>query len=358
MGRGVSRGLQKPSCMEVRGAQFGNYDARHIGHVQREIARSVKHNLLRQLEDDDLDEAVFQQMLLEDLVDLSPEAKEYLLNQRRDRRKLKNQERKLPEQPQGDFAALLSGLDDLRQQVDDARQEMASEDDPFSRPGKPFLPPQLTLSAHVPRSGPQPSSSRTTSSDWDTLSPAGDLARKMVFYAPSPAHKVALARELQVFGHGIISQVKSFGVKAIILERNKALTDLRINNMMIVAPSEKTAAGVPWSVTRGLYCGARRLFVVGEELLGTAGSSTARHEFAHAYDHVFSEKNGRKMPLSVQLWNSFANLRAGFISDYARTNPAEYFAESVEAFFREGARDYLRHQDPQMFDYLRQLFAA
>ena len=96
----------------------------------------------------------------------------------------------------------------------------------------------------------------------------------------------------------------------------------------------------------------------GEELVGRPHQSGARHELAHAYDHVFSQKNQRRMPLSVQLWNSFREHRAGLVSQYAATNPAEYFAESVEAFFQEGGRESLRQKDPLMFDYLRQLFAA
>ena len=138
----------------------------------------------------------------------------------------------------------------------------------------------------------------------------------------------------------------------------QALTDIKLHGMMIVAPSERTFDGRPWGAVRGIYCSDRRLFVVGEELIGRSDGSVARHEFAHAYDHTFSQKNHRRLPLSVQLWNSFRQERTGLVSAYAATNPAEYFAESVEAFFQEGARDALRQQDPLMFDYLKQLFAA
>jgi len=143
-----------------------------------------------------------------------------------------------------------------------------------------------------------------------------------------------------------------------VLERNKALTDIKINGMMIVAPSEKTFDGRPWGIVRGIYCGNRRVFVVGEEMLGESSRSVARHEFAHAYDHVFSEMNHRKLPLSVQLWNLFREERTGLVSSYAGTRPAEYFAESVEAFFQDSTRESLRQQDPRMFQYLEQLFAA
>ncbi|MFN8606213.1 MAG: zinc-dependent peptidase [Vulcanimicrobiota bacterium] len=337
--------------MDIKGPHsFGGYDAKHIAHVQREIARSVKPNLLRQLEDDDLDEAAFLRLLTEDLVDLSPEAKELLRSLRKDRARRKTKKED-PGESNSDFLSLLTGLEDFRKQVEEGQRQ----DDPaFRRKGQPFMPPSLPLSQHVPRS------SSDSSSSWrrPALNEAGELARKMVVYSPKPELKEQLALELQVFGKTIVQQVKQFGVRVIILERQKALTDIRIQGMMMVAPSERTFDGRPWGSVRGIYCSDRRLFVVGEELIGRPNGSVARHEFAHAYDHTFSQKNHRRLPLSVQLWNSFRQERTGLVSAYAATNPAEYFAESVEAFFQEGAREALRQQDPLMFDYLKQLFAA
>lgn len=337
--------------MDIKGPHsFGGYDAKHIAHVQREIARSVKPNLLRQLEDDDLDESAFARLLQEDLVELSPEAKEMLrsLRKERARRKTKKED---PSENNTDFLSLLTGLEDFRKQVEEGQRQ----DDPtFRKKGQPFMPPSLTLSQHVPRS----SSESATSWRRPALNEAGELARKMVVIAPKPELKEQLALELQVFGKAIVQQVKQFGVRVIILERNRPLTDIKLHGMMIVAPSERTFDGRPWGTVRGIYCSDRRLFVVGEELIGRSDGSVARHEFAHAYDHTFSQKNHRRLPLSVQLWNSFRQERTGLVSAYAATNPAEYFAESVEAFFQEGARDALRQQDPLMFDYLKQLFAA
>lgn len=337
--------------MDIKGPHFGGYDAKHIAHVQREIARSVKPNLLKQLEDDDLDEAVWLRILTEDCVDLSPEAKELLRSLRRERAQRKGKKQD-PGQGNSDFLSLLAGLEEFRRQVEEGQRE--AEGAIYKRKGEPFLPPSLVLSQHVPRSDRESSSSIRK----DVLNEAGQLARRMVVFAPRPELKEQLALELQVFGQAIIQQVKQFGVRVIILERNKALTDIRIQGMMMVHPSEKTFDGRPWGSVRGIYCSDRRLFVVGEELVGIGQRSVARHEFAHAYDHVFSHKNHRRLPLSVQLWNSFRTERTGLVTQYAGTNPAEYFAESVEAFFQEGARDTLRQQDPLMFDYLKQLFAA
>ena len=343
--------------MEVRGTNFSRYDSQHIAHVQREIAHSIKPNVLRQLEDDDLSEEVFQHLLEQDLVDLSPEAKA-LLKQMRDHRK--GRTRRKGEERSPDFMALLAGLEEFRRTVEDL-----DNDDPLPKEApKPFLPPMITLSTHVPRDPVLTSASGLSGdsgAEWALgggLSAAGDLARKMVVYAPRKELKDVLARELEVFGKGIIAQVKQFGVRIVVLERHLALTDLRIKGMMVVSPSERTFDGRPWSQVRGLYDTSRRMLVVGEELVGLRDRSTARHEFAHAYDHAFSEKNHRRLPLSVQLWNSFRQDRGGLVSGYAATNPAEYFAESVEAFFQPGAREFLRSKDPLMFDYLAQLFAA
>lgn len=344
--------------MEVRGTNFSRYDAQHIAHVQREIAHSIKPNVLRQLEDDDLSEEVFQRLLEQDLVELSPEAKS-LLKQMRDHRK--GRTRRKGEERSPDFMALLAGLEEFRRTVEDL-----DRDDPLPKEApKPFVPPMITLSNHVPRDP----AVRTTISepggdsatDWRVgggLSPAAELARKMIAYAPRNELKDTVARELEVFGKDVIAQVKQFGVRIVVLERHMALTDLRIKGMMVVSPSERTFDGRPWSQVRGLYDTSRRMLVVGEELVGLRDRSTSRHEFAHAYDHVFSEKNHRRLPLSVQLWNSFRQERGGLVSGYAATNPAEYFAESVEAFFQPGAREFLRSKDPLMFNYLAQLFAA
>lgn len=342
--------------MEVKGANFGNYDARHIQQVQREIARSVKPNVLRDLENQDLDEETFQRILSEDLVHLSPEA-QALLRQLRKERRSKGKKGPLS-QGQHDFMSLLDGLEELRRQVEeDNVREGLQQREP--EPPKHYLPPSIPLSNHVPTPARRPRrGSVSHSSGSFGLTAGGELAKKMVVYAPRAESREKCAEELQVFGSEVIGTVKKFGVRIIVLDQTLALTELKIKNMHVVAPSERTFDGRPWSQVRGLYDPSRRLLVVGEELLGRRDRSTARHEFAHAYDHTYSEKNQRRMPLSVQLWNSFQPTRSDVVSDYARTNPAEYFAESVEAFFQAGARDYLAKADPLMFEYLLKLFVA
>lgn len=342
--------------MEIKGAgQFNGYNAQHIGVVQREIAHSVKPNVLRQLDEKDLTEEAFERLLAEDLVDLSPEAKEMLKNLRKQRKGKNRRHDDALEAPRQDFLSLLAGLEEFRKQTEESGNE--DEDPLFKKPPqkpKPFLPPVIALSTHVPR--PEVAAALAGGNRGPSLNRAGDLARKMVAIAPRPELKDQMALEMQVFGEEIIAQCKQFGVRAVILGPHTALTDLKINGMHVVAPTEKTFDGRLWTHVRGLYDPSRRMLVVGEELLGHANRSTTRHEFAHAYDHVFSQKNHRKLPLSVQLWNMFRHDRTGLVSDYAGTNPAEYFAESVEAFFQANAREGLRQSDPGMFDYLDKLF--
>jgi hypothetical protein len=340
--------------MEVRATNFGLYNSQHLQHVQGEIARSVKPKVLRQLEDDDLSEEVFQKLLDNDLVELSPEAKEMLKQLRVQRKKKKSNKDDVLEAPRKDFATLLSELEEFRKQL-----EEGDADDPILHPPtkpKPFVPPVITLSQNFVGMGMGALRPTASNGNRNELSAAGRIAKRLIAACPRPELKDAVARELQVFGTDILREVDRFGVAIIVLDRRQALTDIKINGMHVVAPSEKTFDGRPWGIVRGLYSPDRRLMALGEELIGLPDRSTARHEFAHAYDHVVGQKNSRKIPLSVKLWNSFRDERTGLVSGYAGTNPAEYFAESVEAFFQPNMSQMLQQRDPKMHSYLSELF--
>lgn len=332
--------------MEIRGPNFGNYDAQHIQHVQREMARSIKPNVLKQLEDE-LDGETLLRLLSEDQVNLSPEAKELLQKLRRDlrRKKKKGYLEDEEQQPEG-FGALLETLEDLSRELEEEREKM-----PRQPVAQAFIPPVIQLSGNAAGKPRAPISMAPGG-------PAAELVGRMINYAPSNQARHHVMRELSVFGIEAINEVKSFGVRVIVLERSKALSDLKINNMFVVGPGERSFDGRPWAMVRGLYDPSRRLLVVGEELLAMRNRSCARHEFAHAYEHAYTTRKRRTHALSVELWNSFARQRTGLVSEYASTNPAEYFAESVEAFFEPGPRDYLKKADPQMYQFLCELFPA
>ncbi|MEW6278036.1 MAG: hypothetical protein AB1758_05390 [Candidatus Eremiobacterota bacterium] len=327
--------------MEIRGTNFQGYDGAHIQAVQRELARSVKPNVLRQLEDLD-DEQKIAFLLTTDMLDLSPDAREYLYKLRR--RMREEGKKQFSYATKADFEALLAGLEAFREEL---AQEEAPNQEPL--PNEPLFPAIIQLSSYVPRDG-------RASSPVESDSPTAALLKRMIRYAPADDAREQMIRELEPMGETMVGKLKQWGLNIIVLHPQVALTDLMIKGMRVVAPGERTFDGRPWSLVRGLYDQSRRLLVVGQELLGRPGRSAARHEFAHAYDHYVQDKESRTHPLSVQLYNRFAAQRSGVVSDYAQVNPQEWFAESVEAFFEDGARDTLRSRDPLMFDYLCELF--
>lgn len=330
--------------MKIEGPGFGNYDAQHLSIVRREVPQSIKPNLFR-----DLDDGVAKALLYTDVVNLSPEAKELL-------KKLKKQmagKKEAATQDESSVQELIYTLRQLRELVNADEQhqqegEQAPVDGRTGRKGGAFHPPQMQLGTVI----------RGGSGTRRPGGPIRDIIERMVGYAPSDSAKGMLVDELVVLGEKMCDTVARFGVKVIVLEPTRAITDVRLAGMMIVAPHEKTFDGRPWAGVRGLYDQSRRLMVIGQEKLGQPAHSTARHEFAHAFDHTFSTRNGRRQPLSVQLWNLFAEQRRGLITEYAGTNPAEYWAESVESYFKPNGRQLLMERDPQMYQYLEALFAS
>lgn len=326
----------------IQGLNMGQYDASYLTAVQREMARSVKTNTLG-----DFDEDVAQALLLTmmtDEVNLSPEAKAQLQKLRQKLRKKRQDEEDIEDYSkpdERDFSALLQGLNEF------STEELPDDDKPALE-SKTLFPNVIQLSEYVPGSD-RPKAK--------AYSPTRETIDRMIYYSPTPEARVKLQDELEPLGFEIVSQVKAFGVKIIIMEKNCRLSQIRIHGLMIVAPSERTFDGRPWDIVRGLYDSSRRIFVIGEEQLGNPHHSVGRHEFAHAFDHAFSELRQRRLPLSVQLWNLFSKERSGLVSSYAATNPAEYFAESVDAYFIPSKRKILQEQDPKMFAYLNELFS-
>lgn len=327
--------------MEIKGPDLGRYDAGYIAAVHREVAKSVKPNVLRELDD----QVAVALLLTQDAVNLSPEAKAYLKELRQKMRAETAKMQQFSKAADADFEALLDGLESLRREADEADEKPL--------PSQPAFPRTITLSTHQPNA-PRPRSG----GGGGAHSVTRDLIDGMIYYAPGKEVREIVKRELEVMGRDLVAQVKQFGVRIIVLERTRLLSQLTIKGMAVVGAGERTFDGRPWDQVRGLYDQSRRLLVLGEEMVGNPFRSVARHEFAHAFDHAFSEKNRRMLPLSVQLWNLFRGERKGLVSAYAGTNPAEYFAESVEAFFQEGARENLRVNDPRMFSYLAELFSA
>lgn len=334
--------------MKIEGANFFNYDAQHLQIVRRETAQSVKPNLFK-----GIDDSVAQALLLTDLVDLSPEAKEML-------KKLKRQmEGKGSRVSSGgkeeNIQELIYNLRQLQELVHGKESQEGSESEQAGEKGTEQARHGPTQPTIYQLGKPLRGSRKSSGGGW---SPARDLVGRMTVHAPSSQARDQVEIELAVLGETMVKTVAKFGVRIIVLEPSVPLTRLKLAGMSVIAPGERTFDGRDWAAVRGLYDQSRRIIVLGQEILGHADRSAARHEFAHAFDHTFTSDKQRRQPLSVQLWNLFAGQRKGLVSPYAATNPAEYFAETVEAFFKPRGKELVLEKDPQMYQYLETLFAS
>lgn len=344
----------------------GRYDGQHITAVPRRTAQSLTPNLLRDLKpfidlDDELDEEELLRLLTQDGVELSEEARDILRKIKK--RKKRGREREA-EQSEEEFLQLLAQLDE---------QDAVPVADLPRNDITPLLPPVLSMANYGPlleESAPPPPPVRPSrpsrprpseEDDISSLSRSGKLGLAMVAIAPSKQSAMKVARDLEPFSSDLLSEVKRFGTRFVVVEPQVAFTEVQIGGMYLFGAGEKTADGRPWSMVRGVYSAKRRMICIGEEQLDESsrtGRSTVRHEFAHAYEDCWSQKRQRRHPLSVELWYRFEKTRRAFVTDYASTQPAEYFAESVEAFFAPDLRDRLRQGDPEMYAYISELFGG
>ena len=337
---------------KIQGPMYKSYDPQYLQVSQRLGPESVKPNVFKEI-----DEEVARALLLNDVVSLSPEAREIL---RKLRKKLeKSRGKAFVEGKEEDFKELLQGLQQLKGNLYEEDDEENEEEK--QRKKKKAEEQLKTQKMIIPLStGPQrPVESSGTADRRPVFRGNGrilEIVNKMVVDDATTTHRNQVSKELEALGEKMVTYVKSFGTHIIVLERGRNLTQKRVRGMMIVAPGERTFDGRRWEDVRGIYCQDRRIIVIGEELLGMYGHSAIRHEFAHAFDHAFTQRNQRRLPLSVQLRNWFEKERKALPSRYAATNPAEYFAESVDAYFIPEGRTYLEQNDPQMHEYLATLF--
>ncbi len=329
---------------KIQGPGNSRYDPQYLQVSRRLTAESVKPNVFKETDDP------AKLLNTKDFVALSPEAKELLKQLRKDASK-----KGLPGSKEEDFEKLLGGLKKMKQSLSDDENEDDGDNAKKESKGKRLFFQEKDGKFIVPLN-------ETKVGDEQSPRPRASFSRfshiiePMLVSDTSNAARNLVIKELDPLGEKMLGFVKNFGIHIIILDKSQNLTQRRIKGMMIVAPGERSFDGRPWEVVRGIYCQDRRLIVAGEELLGRLNGSVMRHEFAHAFDHAYTKKNQRRLPLSVQLWNSFAPSRKSLPSAYAATNPAEYFAESVDAYFIPEGRQYLKVNDPQMNEYLDVLF--
>lgn len=321
--------------MEIPKVGLGAYDARHIQALRGEWARSIKPNTFQ-----DASEAVQLALALAgiDIIELSDEAKLLLKKWR------KAEGTNLEEI---NWLALLAELKRARngsksQTRADENSELNFVTLPIMLPPLPEVPPRDNKREKQRKASEESEIRRTLSA--------------MIVRTSSPDVKARLIDELEPLKSYVINACKNFGVRVLLLGRKEKISDIRIHGMALSLKGERTRDGRLKDHVRGFYYEDRRLLILGEEQVGISGRFVSLHEFAHAYDHTFSEKHYQLHYLSTQLWNLFAATRKGLITDYAGTSPAEYFAESVEGYFLKDMREWLRRNDPQMHEFLRNLF--
>lgn len=338
----------------INGPNFGRYDAKYLSVTQRQLARSVAPNVLRDLKNkyeldlEDLDVEELLALLTQDELELSEEAMDLL---KKFKKKKKRGRGRRQQDSEEDFLDLLEQLEE-----NEVRKPMQLP----AKDAKPFIPPVIQLSQYSPamegsRVQPVRNKEEEEENDYLRLNRAGRLAIAMVAICPSKRSAKKVAKDLQAFGPDVVAEVKRFGTSIIVVGAQESITDVKLGGLYLFGPGEKTHDGRDWSTVRGAYSAKRRVIVLGEELLDESrrsGRSVVRHEFAHAYEDAWSSKRARKFPLGVELWYRFEKTRKAFITPYAATKPAEYFAESVEAFCDPSLRDKLQQADPDMHDYL------
>ncbi len=319
--------------MEIRRVGLNAFDQQSIQAIQREMARSIKPNVFREIP-----EEVQLALWLTDLVQLSAEAKELL-------KKVRN----------GNFAEIeesgwLALLEELQEQIKGQTPASNKNGDPrLNLISLPIMRPPLE--EVLPRD-----ESRKEKKGAERQTPLRQLIAGMIVKSTRKEVTQRLIDELEPLGIHFIQACKTFGVHLLVLAQKERLSQIKVHQMSLIVPGERTDDGRLKDAVRGMYFEDRRLIVLGEEQIGVPGHLTSVHELAHAYDHAFSEEHHRLHHLSTQLWNLFGKSRKKAITDYAATKPAEYFAESVEAYFLEANRMALKANDPQMFEYLQNLF--
>lgn len=180
---------------------------------------------------------------------------------------------------------------------------------------------------------------------------------KMLSYSPSAHLTELMFRELETLGEVLISECQEFGIGLIIFEKYRKLTEIKINDVHPFPPGTKVRDGRGWDVVRGAYNPQHRMMFMAEELITGIPGGVTIHEFGHAYDHAWMTNNDMQFPFSVFLWNKFYH-EGMFISEYASTQPKEYFAESLEAYFNPKKKDILKKCDPRMYGFIKNIIAG
>ena len=181
--------------------------------------------------------------------------------------------------------------------------------------------------------------------------------KEMIAYSPSAYLSELMMAELELLGEILVGECQEFGIGIIIFEKYRNLTEIKIDNQLPFPPGSKVRDGRGWEMVRGAYNPQHRMMFMAEELVMGKPGGVSTHEFAHAYDHAWQINNEMKFGFSVFLWNQFYNERT-FITEYAATQPKEYFAVSLESYFNPHRKELLKKCDPRMYGFITNLIAG
>ncbi len=185
----------------------------------------------------------------------------------------------------------------------------------------------------------------------------GEFLEKMIAYSPSSRLTQLMMRELELLGEILLGECQEFGIGIIIFEKGRNLTQIKIDNQLPFPPGTRVRDGRGWETVRGAYNPQHRMMFMAEELVTGKPGGVSTHEFGHAYDHAWQINNDMKFGFSVFLWNQFYNERT-FITEYAATQPKEYFAVSLESYFNPHRKELLKKCDPRMYGFITNMIAG
>lgn len=196
----------------------------------------------------------------------------------------------------------------------------------------------------------------------DPLSPGGILQSLFLKWKPTGKNAVqgASAQDMQRWLKRMVEESCSTEGTARFVQHSREfgwrllalMTRFGIRVQILDGAEYRKRQGV---TTAGRYWNRFKTAVFNEEYL-TTQVGLVHHEMGHALDHLISALCLQGNCCSTMLWHGFKGQRQGFVTDYAQKNPREYFAESVEAYFRPDQRWLLQHQDAGMHAFLQALF--
>lgn len=245
-----------------------------------------------------------------------------------------------------DFEGLTGALARMGEELEEALSQQEWEASLWQPPHQPIrLSPPAFLRTSVRRAEEREQNGHSEPRE---LTQEEELAHAMIAYSPNEQATLRVVREMLPFGLRSLYRLFTFGLRVVVLEKGRPYGSISIGERRLTSDEKRKV-----ETTLGIYFRAYKLILMHEDRLGDDDDSTLRHELAHAWECTYNFRKRRAgANISIELWNRFAKTRRGFVSAYAATQPVEYFAESVEAYFSEKNRARLRRLDPDMFAWL------